>query len=101
MNEKIKYTNSKFININKGFLFSIEPEIKIFNISPDFSEIFFVDYDKILFGKDFRGTIAFKISGDLSTGEAHNGECFKNPCLINKEDGIFQIKYIEIIKLES
>ena len=101
MDTKINYTKSKFININKGFLFTIEPEIKIYNISPDFTEILYVDNDKILLGKDFGGTIALKISGDLLTGETKNGECFNNPCLINKEDGIFQIKYIEIIKLES
>ena len=101
MNQKIEYTNSKFININKGFLFSIEPEIKIFNISPDFTEILYVDNNKILLGKDFGESIALKISEDLSTGETHNGECFNNPCLINKEDGIFEIKYIEIIKLKS
>ena len=99
MNEKMNYTNGKYIKIKKGFLFSIEPEIKIYNISSDYTDILFVDNDNILFGKNVEGNMALKISGDLSMGETHRGECFNSPCLINKEDGIFQIKYIEIIKL--
>lgn len=100
INEKINYTNGKFIQINKGFLFTITPEIKIYNISPDYNEILFVDNDKILFGKDYGETVALKISGDMKTGETHSGECFNNPNFINKEDGIFQIQNLEIIKLE-
>ena len=97
---KIVYTNGNFIKINKGFLFTIEPEIKIYNINPDCTNsILLVDDNNILLGKDCGESLALKISGDLSTGETHEGECFNNPCLINKEDGIFQINKIEIIKL--
>ena len=96
---KINYTNGKFIQYDKGFLFSIEPEIKIYNINKDCSDILFVDDNNILVGKDFGENLALKISGDLSTGETHEGECFNNPYLINKEDGKFQIQNIEIIKL--
>ena len=96
---KINYTNGKFIQYDKGFLFSIEPEIKIYNINKDCSDILFVDDNNILLGKDLGENIALKISGDLSTGETHEGECFNNPCPINKEDGKFQIQNIEIIKL--
>ena len=96
---KIIYSNNNFVKISKGFLFSIEPEIKIYNINHEYKDILFVDYNNILFGKDSKKAVALKISGDLSSGETHQGECFNNPCLINKEDGIFQIQSIEIIKL--
>lgn len=96
---KIIYTNGRFIKFNKGFLLSVEPEIKVYNMSPDCSEILFVDDNNILFGKDLGESIALKINGDFSEGETHGGECFNNPCLINKEDGIFKIINIEIIKL--
>lgn len=96
---KINNTNGKFIKINKGFLFTLEPEVKIYNISSDCSDILYVDSDNILVGKDSGENLALKISGDLLTGETHHGDCFNNPCLINKEDGIFQIKNIEIIKI--
>ena len=96
---KILNTNGQFIKINKGFLFTVEPEIKIFNISNDCNDILYVDNDSILVGKSSGESLALKISGDLTTGETHNGDCFNNPCLINKEDGIFQIKNIEIIKI--
>jgi hypothetical protein len=96
---KIIYTNGRFIKINKGFLLSVEPEIKIYNMSPDCSDILFVDDNNILFGKDLGESIALKIKGDFSEGETHGGECFNNPCLINKEDGVFKIVNIEIIKL--
>ena len=96
---KIIYTNNNFIKISKGFLFSIEPEIKIYNINLEYKDILFVDNDNILFGKDSQKSVALKISGDLSSGETHQSKCFNNPCLINKEDGIFQIQSIEIIKL--
>ena len=98
---KINYTNGKFLQNNKGFLFSIEPEINLYNINNDCSDILFVDNDNILFGKDLGEKIALKISGDLSSGETHEGECCNNPCLINKDDGKFQIQNIEIIKLIS
>ena len=97
--KKINNTNGKFININKGFLFSIEPEIKIYNISSTYSDILYVDNDNILIGKDSGENFSLKISGDLTTGETHNGECFNNPCLINKDDGVFQIKNVEILKI--
>ena len=96
---KINNTNGKFIKINKGFLFTLEPEVKIYNISSDCSDILYVDSDNILVGKDSGENLSLKISGDLLTGETHHGDCFNNPCLINKEDGIFQIKNIEIIKI--
>ena len=96
---KINNTNGKFIKINKGFLFTIEPEVKIYNISSDCNDILYVDSDNILVGKDSGENLALKISGDLLAGETHNGDCFNNPCLINKEDGIFQIKNIEVIKI--
>ena len=96
---KIIFTNGRFIKINKGFLLSVEPEIKIYNMSPDCSDILFVDDNNILFGKDLGESIALKIKGDFSEGETHGGECFNNPCLINKEDGVFKIINIEIIKL--
>jgi len=96
---KIIYTNNNFIKISKGFLFSIEPEIKIYNINLEYKDILFVDNDNILFGKDSQKSVALKISGDLSSGETHQSKCFNSPCLINKEDGIFQIQSIEIIKL--
>ena len=99
LSEKINYTNGKFIKINKGFLLSIEPEIKLYSIFPDCSDILYVDNNNILFGKDNNNSIALKIKGDLSSGETHSGECFNNPRLINKEDGIFEIKNIEIIQL--
>ena len=97
--KKINNTNGKFININKGFLFSIEPEIKIYNKSSTYSDILYVDNDNILIGKDSGENFSLKISGDLTTGETHNGECFNNPCLINKDDGVFQIKNVEILKI--
>ena len=96
---KINNTNGQFIKINKGFLFTIEPEVKIYNISSDCNDILYVDSDNILVGKDSGENLALKILGDLLTGETHHGDCFNNPCLINKEDGIFQIKNIEIIKI--
>ena len=96
---KINNTNGKFIKINKGFLFTLEPEVKIYNISSDCSDILYVDSDNILVGKDSGENLSLKISGDLLTGETHHGDCFNNPCLINKEDGIFQIKNLEIIKI--
>ena len=96
---KIKNTNGQFIKINKGFLFTIEPEVKIYNIYSDCNDILYADSDNILVGKDSGENLALKISGDLLTGETHHGDCFNNPCLINKEDGIFQIKNIEIIKI--
>ena len=96
---KIIYTNNNFIKISKGFLFSIEPEIKIYNINLEYKDILFVDNYNILFGKDSQKSVALKISGDLSSGETHQSKCFNSPCLINKEDGIFQIQSIEIIKL--
>lgn len=97
---KMNYTNGKFIKLNKGFLISIEPEIKIFKMSSDYSSILYIDNDKILVGKDASESLALKVSGDLTIGETHGGNCFNNPCLINKQDGIFQIKDIEIIKIE-
>ena len=96
---KINYTKEEFIKPKKGFLLSIEPEIKIYNISPYCSDILYVDNDNILVGKDGKQPLALKISGDLTMGETHGGDCFNNPCLINKEDGIFEIKDIEIIKI--
>ena len=96
---KIKGTKGNFIKYEKGFLFSIEPEVKIYNRALDCTDILFVDENQILFGRDSKESIALKISGDLSMGETHQGECFNNPCLINKEDGIFKIINIEIIKL--
>ena len=71
----INYTNEQFIKVNKGFLLSIEPEIKIYNISPYCSEILYVDNDNILIGKDGKQPLALKISGDLTMGETHSGDC--------------------------
>ena len=96
---KINYTKEEFIKPKKGFLLSIEPEIKIYNISPYCSDILYVDNDNILVGIDGKQPLALKISGDLTMGETHGSDCFNNPCLINKEDGIFEIKDIEIIKI--
>ena len=96
---KISETNGKFLKLSRGFLFSIKPLIKVYNINTDYTDILYIDTDKILVGKDPDDVIALKISGDLSTGETHLGECFNNPCLVNKEDGIFEIENIEIFKL--
>ena len=98
-NGKLKETNGKFVKLEQGFIFSIGSEIKIFNINSDYSDLLFIDHNKILVGKDFNNSIAITISGDLSNGETHEGECFNNPCLINKEEGNFQIEMIEIFKL--
>ena len=89
-----KLPNGKFVKLEQGFIFSIGSEIKIFNINSDCSDLLFIDHNKILVGKDFNNSIAITISGDLSNGETHEGECFNNPCLINKEDGNFQIDMI-------
>ena len=96
---KINTSKGKFIKLKQEFLLSISSEIKIYNVNYDCSEIFCIEEDKILVGKDSADNIAIKISGDLSSGETHGGECFNNPCLINKEDGSFQIESIEIFKL--
>ena len=97
---KIENSKEKFMKITHGFLFSVEPEIKIYNKTQFYPGIMvFVDNDKILFGQDTRGNITLKINGDLLSGEIHQGECFDNPCLINKDDGIFNIEHIEIIKI--
>ena len=97
---KIENSKEKFMKITHGFLFSVEPEIKIYNKTQFYPGIMvFVDNDKILFGQDTRGNITLKINGDLLSGEIHEGECFDNPCLINKDDGIFNIEHIEIIKI--
>ena len=95
----INETNGKFLNLNKGFLFSIEFEIKIYNINSEYSDILCIDKEQILVGKDFNDIITLKISGDLSKGETHEGECFNNKNLINNEDGNFQIEMVEIFKL--
>ena len=99
LHNSINETNVKFINLNRGFLFSIEPEIKIYNINSEYSDILYIDKEKILVGKDFNDIITLKISGDLSKGETHEGECFNNKNLINNEDGNFQIEMVEIFKL--
>ena len=43
--------------------------------------------------------MAIKVSEDLSNGETHEIDCFNNHCLINKEDGNFNIELIEIFEL--
>ena len=99
INGNFNDTKGKYITIKKGFLFSIEPKLKIYNINPDYNEILYIDKDKILFGKDSNDKVAIKISEDLSNGETHESDCFNNHCLINKEDGIFNIELIEIFEL--
>ena len=79
---KIAYTNGNFIKINKGFLFTIEPEIKMYSINPYCTNILFIDNNNILLGQDYEESLALKISRDLSTGETHEGKYFNNPCLI-------------------
>ena len=96
---KIKETNGKFIKLNQGFLISISSDIKIYTINPEYSDVLYIDKEKILVGKDLNNTIALQISGDLSKGETYDGECFNNPCLINKEHRKFEIEIIEIFKL--
>ena len=96
---KISETCGKFIKLYKGFLLSLEPVIKVYNINPEYSDLLYIDQDQILFGKDFNDIITIKISGDLTKGETHQGECFNNHSLINNEDGCFQIEMIEIFKL--
>ena len=96
---KFTETYGKFIKLNKGFLFTVEPEIKLYHNSSEQSEALYIDSDNILVGKDLYESSALKISGDLSTGETHDSECFNNPCFINKSNGIFQIEMIEIFKL--
>ena len=95
---KFEETKGKFIKLNKGFLFTIEPEIKIYQNNSEHSDILFIDKEYILIGKDFEPP-SLKIFGDLSSGETHETECFNNPCFINKDDGIFQIENLEIFQL--
>ena len=95
----INETDGKFLKLNKGFLFSIEPVIKIYNINSECSDLIYIDKDQILIGKDFNDIITLKISGDLSKGETHEGECFNNQNLVNNEEGHFEIEMIEIFKL--
>jgi len=95
----INETDGKFLKLNKGFLFSIEPVIKIYNINSECSELLYIDKDQILIGKDFNDIITLKISGDLSKGETHEGECFNNQNLVNNEEGHFEIEMVEIFKL--
>ena len=92
-------TDGKFLKLNKGFLFSIEPVIKIYNINSECSDLIYIDKDQILIGKDFNDIITLKISGDLSKGEVHEGECFNNQNLVNNEEGHFEIEMVEIFKL--
>ena len=92
-------TDGKFLKLNKGFLFSIEPVIKIYNINSECSDLIYIDKDQILIGKDFNDIITLKISGDLSKGETHEGECFNNQNLVNNEEGHFEIEMVEIFKL--
>ena len=92
-------TDGKFLKLNKGFLFSIEPVIKIYNINSECSDLLYIDKDQILIGKDFNDIITLKISGDLSKGETHEGECFNNQNLVNNEEGHFEIEMVEIFKL--
>ena len=92
-------TDGKFLKLNKGFLFSIEPVIKIYNINSECSDLLYIDKDQILIGKDFDDIITLKISGDLSKGETHEGECFNNQNLVNNEEGHFEIEMVEIFKL--
>ena len=96
---KLSETVGKYLKLNRGFLFSIKPAIKIYNVNPDYSDILYIDTDKILVGKDPDDVIALKISGDLSKGEVHLGECFNNPNLVNNENGSFEIESVEIFKL--
>ena len=95
----INETDGNFLKLNKGFLFSIEPVIKIYNINSECSELLYIDKDQILIGKDFNDIITLKISGDLSKGETHEGECFNNQNLVNNEEGHFEIEMVEIFKL--
>ena len=96
---KISETCGKFIKLYNGFLLSLEPVIKIYNINSEYSDLLYIDQEQILVGKDFNDIITLKISGDLTKGETHQGECFNNHSLINSEDGCFQIEMIEIFKL--
>jgi hypothetical protein len=73
--------------------------IKVYNINSEYSDLLYIDQEQILVGKDFNDIITLKISGDLTKGETHQGECFNNHSLINSEDGCFQIEMIEIFKL--
>ena len=99
INGNFKDTNGKYINIKQGILFSIEPIIKIYNINAQYNEVLFIDKEKILFGKDNTDITTIKISEDLSNGETHETDFFNNHCLINKEDGNFNIELIEIFEL--
>ena len=96
---KIGETNNTFYKLNNGFVFNINQEIRIYKINPEYSDILYIDKNQIQVGKDFNDGIAIKITGDLSEGETHESECFNNPCLINEENGNFNIENIEIFKL--
>ena len=98
---KINYTNGNFIKNEKAYLFNIEPEIRFYNKVSESNDILFVDENNILLGKNLNENVTLRISGDLSKGVINQGECFNNPCFINKKDGIFEIKEIEIIRLEQ
>ena len=99
INGNFNDTNGKYINIKQGFLLSIEPINKIYNINLEYNEILYIGKDKIIFGKDSTDETAIKVSENLSNGETHEIDCFNNHCLINKEDGIFNIELIEIFEL--
>ena len=98
--DKFCETSFNQIKLNKGFLFTIEPEIKIYHYNPDnHSDTLDINNEYILIGDESSESVALKISGDLSIGETHESECFNSPCFINKSDGKFKIEIIEVFKL--